>query len=310
MDQNTGCKFLEGDQLAKNLESQARTSTVLLLFDESEVQEEIKVEVDLSPYSSPSSPPPESLPIPEENTTLIVPQPIKQPKKRKKTTHQKFPCEICGKGMGSPFSLYRHRRFIHKTGKVNVTPRPPSSSSVSINNLDGNLKCSICNREFSTKSLLQRHNKVVHEKKYNLSCHLCGMGIQSKHQLKKHLLGKHKDDPVAKQLEEEEGIKNLKCPVVGCASRFIKKGALDKHVERFHGGDEKNLEEIDKRFKCQFCAKGFWDRTKLKHHERIHEGEGKEDWKCELCGKGFSTKQYLRYHQLHTHKQAKKFQQS
>ncbi len=59
-----------------------------------------------------------------------------------------------------------------------------------------------------------------------------------------------------------------------------------------------------------FCGKGFWDGTKLRHHESIHEGMGKEDWKCEICEKGFSTKQYLRYHQLHTHKQSKKFQQS
>ncbi len=101
------------------------------------------------------------------------------------------------------------------------------------------------------------------------------------------------------------------CELVGCAKKFLKRELLDRHVEKCHqGGDggAEGKEEIEKRFKCKYCGKGFWEGYKMKRHERIHEGKGREDWKCELCGKGFSTKDYLYYHLRLTHKQAKKFE--
>ena len=42
---------------------------------------------------------------------------------------------------------------------------------------------------------------------------------------------------------------------------------------------------LPKKFKCQFCGKGFVQKANMQAHERIHTGE--RPYKCQFCNEGF-----------------------
>jgi len=122
--------------------------------------------------------------------------------------------------------------------------------------------CSYCGKEFSDKSCLWSHERFVHEKRFSVSCHVCGLKIISRQMLNMHLLGVHPEDPVSKQLEEKEGLKLRKCEVVGCSAKFLRKELLDRHVEKMHKGGGGLGNEA--RFKCKFCGKRILGEGEIK----------------------------------------------
>ena len=50
---------------------------------------------------------------------------------------------------------------------------------------------------------------------------------------------------------------------------------------------------------CQYCSKGFLNRSQLSRHMVVHTGE--RPWKCGRCGKTFQQKAHLTGHYGRVH---------
>lgn len=98
---------------------------------------------------------------------------LKECLKRHMLTHmgvKKYKCEICGKGFHNSGNRKRHL-LTHSQGKF---------------------ECKICNRSYSRKSFLLRHNLAVHGEYQGYGCSLCNKQYVSLFQLKKHHNKVHK----------------------------------------------------------------------------------------------------------------------
>jgi transcription elongation factor Elf1 len=73
--------------------------------------------------------------------------------------------------------------------------------------------------------------------------------------------------------------------------RLIKSCTLDQHVREEHGTP---------RFACQFCGKGFYYRSFMLNHQRLHTGDYKECI-CDLCGAVYKSVQVLNRHVRNAH---------
>ena len=61
-----------------------------------------------------------------------------------------------------------------------------------------------------------------------------------------------------------------------CAKSFSEKGKLKMHIHLIHED-----------YKCEYCDKSFYrTTTMMKHIDIVHEGQ--KDYKCEICDKSFA----------------------
>lgn len=195
-------------------------------------------------------------------------------------------------------------------------------------------KCYICKSDplGSAKDLLD--HLTVHNDQLPYTCTMCvheSCEIKQLRSLNLHL--KMHEQPI-------------KCEY--CDRRYANERAKDYHVQTFHLGDNApcpstcdlcgkvcpsalSLRTHKKRhtvsFNCEFCSKGFAEKSKLKRHiSRVHEKsgsyectmcskrlttidayehhirtihEGRRDYECENCGRTFTTAAFLRMHQKH-----------
>ncbi|XP_062702260.1 zinc finger protein 37 homolog [Aedes albopictus] len=195
-------------------------------------------------------------------------------------------------------------------------------------------KCYICKSDplGSAKDLLD--HLAIHNDQLPYTCTLCvqePIEIRQLRSLNLHL--KMHEQPI-------------KCAY--CDRRYTNERARDYHVQSFHLGDNApcpstcdlcgkvcpsalSLKAHRKRhtisFNCEFCSKGFAEKSKLKRHiSRVHERsgsyectmcdkrlttidayehhvrtihEGRRDHECEVCGRTFTTAAFLRMHQKH-----------
>ena len=206
-----------------------------------------------------------------------------------------FTCEICGKTMRDEYRgkhLERHK---------------DRSSCV----------CEICGKEFAYKSTLTAH-QVVHSGTKPYTCGICGKGFAHKPSLYTHKAVHKEDRPYACFCGKTYKLKTLlkkhetlhtrdapyKCNVCDkrfnirasylghmrthskekpfscrvCGARFNQIANMSRHVASVH--DKK------RRFKCDVCDKGFYLKTSLQIHYRIHTGE--KPFTCHICGHAFS----------------------
>ena len=70
-------------------------------------------------------------------------------------------------------------------------------------------------------------------------------------------------------------------------------------MRRGRGRPPLNTARMPPRFTCDFCNKGFFYRSMLTAHEKLHTGGSRET--CELCGAEYSTRQNLKNHMIKQH---------
>lgn len=167
--------------------------------------------------------------------------------------------------------------------------------------------CNVCNKTFSTKQQLEKHEQSHLSAATQYECTECGKSFLGSDAFRQHSCVHQKhlssssssttdkkrcfenDSELLTNNEEEEvdvGEDFYNCNT--CNRRFPSNITLKEH-EKSH--------EIDRPFKCLVCGKGFAKKKYLTRHRQIHK---ERSYQCDLCSKSFKTEQsLLSHHKAH-----------
>ncbi|XP_003228794.3 zinc finger protein 98 [Anolis carolinensis] len=177
-------------------------------------------------------------------------------------------CPLCKKGFIRPADVRRHLRCFHKMDHSSIILRNASVmnhwSGAQQNQGDrekpGQLVsaakkpeeevskwyfCPICNKGFSTSSLLSKH-KVIHREEKPYRCKECGKAFVQLIRLKRHC-------------QTHTGERPFSCE--DCGKTFTRLGSVKRH-QRIHTGEKPYI--------CSHCSLSFSELGTLKRHEKIH----------------------------------------
>lgn len=215
-------------------------------------------------------------------------------------------CDIC-RGKYSSFSQIRkHMKEIHKERKCNICETFFQGSISYKTHLESfhdgptssSIICAVCNKAFSTVSVLNRHTRTVHENIRQFSCHLCDKSFKHKTHLLAHQSVHVKDRQyncgicslsfkteavLIKHFKTHTALPNHICDI--CGSKFKSTTYLKIH---------KDTHAITKVFSCKICRKLFKTIRTLRDHERTHKET--EPLDCHVCGKKLKNNLTLKNH--------------
>jgi uncharacterized Zn-finger protein len=138
----------------------------------------------------------------------------------------KYTCSVCEKEFKKLFNLKQHVRT--HTGE-----RP--------------LQCSYCDKCFSDRSSMNKHQRTVHEDRRPHTCDVCHKGFASTSHLNDHMAIHSKE-------------RNFVCQL--CRRTFSFRTSLKKHLA---------THSVEKPFKCKICLKNFKTKVSVKAHmKKIH----------------------------------------
>ncbi|XP_026749437.1 zinc finger protein 283-like [Galleria mellonella] len=176
----------------------------------------------------------------------------KKPQTNLATSSIKSPCNVCGKEYNVGAILNRHVRT-HKPIKC-----PECSLEFKDYEIPQHLKevhnnmsmtCGICGYQVDKRCLMIKHQRRVHLKEKNYTCHICNVNVFGGYDLKKHLV---KHNPV----------KMYEC--AHCQKRYPRRTTLVQHL-KIHAGDKKKV--------CTICDQRFVQKASLNYHMTKHHPE-------------------------------------
>ena len=129
--------------------------------------------------------------------------------------------------------------------------------------------CSICQRTFGYKHVLQNHERT-HTGEKPFECKQCGKRFTRDHHLKTHM-------------RLHTGEKPYNC--THCDRQFVQVANLRRHL-RVHTGERP--------YACELCTSRFSDSNQLKAHMLIHKGE--KPFECQRCAGRFRRRHHLMHH--------------
>ncbi|EDW02554.1 transcription factor grauzone [Drosophila grimshawi] len=203
-----------------------------------------------------------------------------------------FKCHICQRVMGHRRSLEMHMRMheVKQRGRLYQCEQCSKSfySSIvcerhkltHIPKEQWQVPCTNCSKTFPNEYLMQQHVKLVHLRKFDKICDVCGKAVRGRAGLARHM-------------EEHAGVpqKTIKCHL--CESTLTTKYGLARHIKMMHTAE--NLQPMQ----CEICLKISPSLQAHQHHikythntERTHQ--------CPMCTKAFKRPNELREH-LTTH---------
>ncbi|XP_015126839.1 zinc finger protein 300 [Diachasma alloeum] len=165
--------------------------------------------------------------------------------------------------------------------KINMPSIEYSDDSNSARN---QLRCQICDKNFTTRASLKVHPRLMlhslsageQENIKLFRCKLCGKGFSQLRNYKYHT-----------SIHEGTGEFSATCPE--CGKSFNDRGYLGSHMK---------IHNNRKEYSCGECGKSFNQRVAYNMHVKIHSGV--KPHRCDQCGKAFSRNILLKQH-LRTH---------
>ncbi|GIY30633.1 protein krueppel [Caerostris extrusa] len=132
-----------------------------------------------------------------------------------------------------------------------------------------NFYCSVCNRKFGYKHVLQNHERT-HTGEKPFECPECHKRFTRDHHLKTHM-------------RLHTGEKPYQCS--HCDRHFVQVANLRRHL-RVHTGERP--------YACDRCESRFSDSNQLKAHMLIHRGE--KPFQCQDCMGRYRRRHHLIHH--------------
>ncbi|KAH8261528.1 hypothetical protein KR044_010626, partial [Drosophila immigrans] len=199
-----------------------------------------------------------------------------------------FKCHICQRVMGHRRSLELHMRMheIKQRGRLYQCEQCSKKfySSVvcerhkltHIPKEQWLVNCTNCKKTFPNEYLMQQHVKLVHLRKFDKICDVCGKSIRGREALVRHM-------------EEHTGVpqKVIKCEL--CESTLTTKYGLARHIKMMHTAE--NLQPIQ----CKFCLKVSPSLQAHQHHIKYTHNTARSH-QCPMCEKAFKRPNELREH--------------
>lgn len=191
-----------------------------------------------------------------------------------------YPCPYCSKPFQQRCKLKNHL-IVHSTVRpwqCSVCQKTFKHKRVldyherTVHGQPENFPCDICGKIFSNKRNCVVHRNR-HSKQYRVKCEVCGRAFLGEFSLKKHMIV-HSDE------------RPLQC--TACGKTFKHQRVLDYHFKTLHTEDK--LVKLP----CDLCDKMFTNKRNLEMHRKRHLKQFEVF--CERCGKGFLNNFYLNKH--------------
>jgi KRAB domain-containing zinc finger protein len=110
--------------------------------------------------------------------------------KHPKRTHK---CEHCGKIYKRADFLSMHVAKIHKIFEKETNEKQ-SECSNQAQEKEKKFKCQFCSNSFTSAIYLNKHKKIIHEKRYVCQCRICNKLFIKKENLQRHIKNVHEKE--------------------------------------------------------------------------------------------------------------------
>ncbi|XP_041971288.1 zinc finger protein 883-like isoform X2 [Aricia agestis] len=264
-------------------------------------------------------------------------------KKEHKQIKKLYTCNFCQKSCKTEKSLFYHldRHTIQKVFDCDICHSRLKDRSVMLKHmrthdpdrLDKTHECPQCSWRFTSKTHLNNHIKIVHERIRNYPCTSCARTFGTKKNLESHFRTHTNERPykceicpksfrVLAALKKHESCRHSFTRVIGgemeykcniCSVKFDHKGLYMDHLKTHHEASSvcdqcglvlscdrslarHRLTHAQPRFTCDTCGRKFRYKMQLARHVKSHLKEVEKS-ECKVCGK---LVVYLKQH-LHTH---------
>lgn len=228
-------------------------------------------------------------------------------------------CEICGHRFKGRRSLELHKeghksgncwcpvcklRFRHRLHVAHHFRKAHASVPY--------IQCEYCNTQVTSYSKYLYHCRSVHadllEDRAELKCSQCDKFFSSHILINKHMAKEHgvnrqnalkTECPVCKKYFVHLDIhmnlhtRAVQFPCEECGEVFFLRSSLLAHHKLRH-------DENARAYTCETCSRGFISKSLLRtHHEQVHLH--RRQFFCEICGRSYKNKSALTYHlKVHT----------
>ena len=250
--------------------------------------------------------------------TFQTPQSLKRHRVVIHNFVQRYKCDLCDNVTKSEYLAKCHFKTKHP-GQI------PKYSAIKQEAAINEVKCEICNQVFKDSWRLKSHKERIHDKIKRFECSICQRQFSCRKSVVKHNLAFHEGSEehtiyLSDHFLNKSTHKPFSCPV--CNTGFGDHKSLSNHIKKFHKAQASDLlpilkppkPEAVRKYQCPGCPRGFDSDKNFRRHlreshvEKYYEmfpNEGQ--FKCPACNKGYKILKSIIQHVDKHHPHLKKY---